>query len=195
MAELILIPCAGSKNPNDTHVIFPVGAPDIIANFAPNVQQDLINKRAALAPFANPVGGYSVAHFRYAGPHAWQYHFPQETWVVRAHPQVHVLIVSAYFGLLNPYSFIQDYDLIMTKSLIPMYDGAVMNFWSEDHFLHNLLVAYCNGENITDIHNLLPNNYQAAVELNIDILGVQIHNYAWQDNHGHNRGNWLSEHL
>lgn len=198
MAELILIPCSGSKNPINTHLAIPAGAPDIIATFAMPEQNTLLAKRAALEPFAGPIAGFSIAHFRYSGAHAWQYNFPQALWIARANPLVHVLIVSAYYGLLNPYSFIQYYDLTMNEHIfLPGFAGNVNEFWSQDNFLHNLLITYCycQENNITDIHNLLTANYQAAIELNLGIPGVAIHNYVWVDRYGHDRGVWLSARL
>lgn len=196
MAELILIPCSGSKNPFNTNPVIPAGAPNIIATFAQPDQAMLIAKRAALTLFAAPVAGYSVAHFRYNGPHAWQYNFPQALWIARANPLVHVLIVSAYYGLLIPYSYIQNYNLKMSDPIAtPDFNGTVQEFWTQNHFLHNLLINYCQENNITDIHNLLTHNYQEAIELGTPIPGVAIPPHDWADNYGHARGAWLAANL
>lgn len=197
MAELILIPCSSSKNHDNQFPEQPIDPNDVINQFDLRTQLALNEKREILSHFANPMQGYSHAYIRYKGPYAWQYHYCEEnTWQQRNNPNRHVLIISAYFGILNPYSPIQDYDLAMQDQV--NFNGVLMTvkqFWMFNHFLHTLLENYCVNNHIHQIHNLLTLNYQQAVELNLPINGVQIINHPWNDNHGHGRGVWLAERL
>jgi cytoplasmic iron level regulating protein YaaA (DUF328/UPF0246 family) len=196
MAELILIPCSSSKNHDNQFPEQPIDPNDVINQFDLPSQVALNEKREILSHFANPLPGFSNAYIRYNGPHAWQFHIPENTRQQRNNPNMHVLIVSAYYGILNPYSPIQDYDLAMQNQI--NFQGeqmTVKQFWMIDHFLHTLLENYCTNNNIDQIHNLLTLNYQQAVELNLPINGVQIINHQWNDNYGHHRGHWLATHL
>jgi Peroxide stress protein YaaA len=202
MTNLIIIPCSSCKDPINVGAFPPAGMPDVLNMVNPGIAASLTAYRLKLCPLAGIApGGFSPAYQRYSGVYAWQYNsFPIGNWLVRANPQTHVVIVSAYYGLLNPYSYIPFYDLHMKKHITippgiayPGYIGLVKNFWLP--ILRSALIDYCQLNAITHIDNLLTNDYCYAIQLDLGIPGVIINHNVWNDNYGHHRGRRLGANL
>lgn len=165
MRALILVPCCKRKrvNPAESALAMPLPGIDRLRakiiellQSAPHLRERPENRRGALnpsAPLTRAIDLYAGAFYRKARgalldvldkryPHA------QEL-------DVHVLIVSALYGLVRLDEGIREYELIMTDELP---NGVkVHEFWQEEG-LWRILLEYIRGNGINYIWSLLPSS-------------------------------------
>ena len=159
---LILIPCCKTKNvyPTNNTLSAPLLGIDDLRNkllkllqATPSLREKPENQRGVL----NPNAPLTRAIDLYAGP------FYKKTKKVLLdvlhgkHPHIHVLIVSALYGLVKLDEGIKEYNLTMYDKLV---NGIrVYRFWQREG-LWKILLDYIHKNNITHIWSLLPSSTQ-----------------------------------
>jgi len=159
---LILIPCCKTKNvyPTSNALSTPLPGVDDLRNkllkllqATPWLREKPENRRGVL----NPNAPLTRAIDLYAGP------FYQKTKKVLLdvlhgkYPHIHILIVSALYGLVKLDEGIKEYELAMYDKLV---NGIrVYRFWQREG-LWKILLDYIRRNNITHVWSLLPSSTQ-----------------------------------
>ena len=159
---LILIPCCKRKNVYSTNNALSTPLPGIndlrnkllrLLQATPSLREKPENRRGIL----NPNAPLTRAIDLYAG------NFYRKTRKVLLnilhgkYPHIHVLIVSALYGLVKLDEGIKEYELTMYDKLV---NGIrVYRFWQREG-LWKILLNYIHENNITHIWSLLPSSIQ-----------------------------------
>ena len=159
---LVLIPCCKTKNVYPTNNALSTPLPGIndlrnkllkLLQATPWLRKKPENRRGVL----NPNAPLTRAIDLYAGP------FYQKTKKVLLdvlhgkYPHIHVLIVSALYGLVKLDEGIKEYELAMYDKLV---NGIrVYRFWQREG-LWKILLDYIRRNNITHVWSLLPSSTQ-----------------------------------
>lgn len=156
---LVLIPCCKQKNvtpfqgqsqpipniqPLRTQLLQQIQRTPALANIPEN-QRGILNPNAPLTQSINLYVGnfYRVANNSLQGIMAGQY------------PSIHVLIVSAFYGLAKLDEELKEYELQMGNTL---YNGMkVYQFWQQNN-LWQILQNYISQNNIAYVWSLLPDS-------------------------------------
>lgn len=202
---LLLIPCCKEKRviafqgqSQPIHSIQPLR--DQLLKYVQDTQilaSRTENKRGILnfnAPLTQAIDLYVGNFYRTAG-------VSLQAILDGQYPSVHVLIVSAFYGLVNLYEGLKEYDLQMGDTL---YNGLkVYQFWQQNQ-LWGILQDYINQNNIFYVWSLLPDSLPLFPYHRVfNVLWIRLRNTQIQCFHvqvpgagtgtGYKRAEWLKE--
>jgi len=197
---LILIPCSGLKRSGGTTEYHTNSS---ILNYLTSTSREhlLSLRRQLFGHFSIPVGpdigyhndgtiNYRGAYKRYAG----KIYSPisSGSWEkLRSTPHLDLVIVSALYGLLRYDESIQNYDVMMQGKI----GNHTLKWWWRNKGLCMILRDYINKNNISEVHNVLSNDYNEAlrdcfVSMNVKHLCHDFSEYKSGSNA--HRGKWVN---
>lgn len=201
---LILIPCSGSKKSGG---ITEYSTKSSILNYLTgSSRENLLGLRRKLfeyfsIPFGQDVGypndgttKYMEAYKRYAGNIYCQIYF--SSWEKIGETQnLDLVIVSALYGLLRYDEPIQDYNVMMSGEMGKIGHQTLKTWW-RNNGLCAILKNYINGNNISEVHNVLSNDYNEALRGCFIDMGARYsyHDYSeYKSGSNAHRGRWVND--
>lgn len=104
---------------------------------------------------------YMEAHKRYTGRHSQIYHqiSPSSWGKLKKTANLDLIIISALYGLLKYDESIRYYDKTMKDKI----RRQTLKTWWRNNGLCAILKDYINKNNISEVHNVLSNDYNEAI--------------------------------
>lgn len=202
---LILTPCSGSKWKGGTTIY---NADKSILNYLSNSYREhlLRLRRELFEYFSFPSGqdvgyqnqsddkiNYMEAYKRYTGMHSQLYRqVSPVSWdeLKKTREKLDLVIVSALYGLVKHEEPIRWYD----KTMKDDRDGQTLKVWWRKQGLCAILMDYIERNGISEVHNVLSNDYNEALKGCFENLPIK---YSYHDfsmyRSGSNayRGKWV----
>jgi len=175
--DLILIACCDRKREGGTQEFRQSSLRDFVTE---QTMTDLYHYRQTLAfELGLPDGpdiGYSINNTVLLMPGYKRYcgRVYERSDFLRQYPNTKgkkVIIVSAFYGILDADDLIRNYNLMMENNL--RNGEKVKKFWREKH-LGKLLLEYIENLDPGFIHDLLPNSYRYALQPYLDNLKIEL---------------------
>ncbi len=201
---LILIPCSGSKKSGG---ITKYNTNNSILNHLTDVSKEhLLSLRRRLfeyfpIPFGHEVGcsndgtiNYMEAYERYTGAYSQIYRqISSSSWEkLRKSQNLDLVIVSALYGLVRFVEPIQKYNITMKHKI----EYQALKTWWRNNGLCAILKDYISSNGISEVHNVLSNDYDDALVGCFMDVGVKYesHNFSkYKSGSNAHRGKWVDD--
>lgn len=143
---------------------------------------------------SNSTINYMEAHKRYAGEHSQIYHqISSSSWdKLKITLNLDLAIVSALYGLLRYDEPIQYYNKTMKDKI----EHQTLKTWWRNNGLCAILKDYINKNDISEVHNVLTNDYnEALLDCFIDVEVTYVPHDFSEYKRGSNayRGKWVDD--